>query len=90
MERFLLRAVTGLHMVAFGVFCLVASPVILFSFGVSAVRDGIESRWPGSERARAVSFWLELLAPFLLMTVLVVVLLYAIGRVRELQPQPKM
>ena len=82
MWRLLTRVATGLYMVAFAVSCLVALPVILFHLGVSAVRDGIEARWPGSDRARAFSFWLGLLAPVALLVVLVVVIEFVIPRVR--------
>jgi hypothetical protein len=85
MLRLLTRVATGIHMAVFAVFCLVASPVVLFHFGVSAVRDWIESRWPDSERARAVSFWLGLLAPIVLLAVLAVALGFAIARVRALK-----
>ncbi len=81
--RLLTRAVIGLYMAAFAVHCLVASPFILYMFGVSALRDRIEARWPDSDRAHAVSFWLGLLAPVVLLVVLTVVLGFAIVRARE-------
>jgi hypothetical protein len=71
-------------MAAFAVVCVTCSPIILFHLGVSAVRDRIEERWPDSERARAVSFWLGLLAPVVLLVVLVVALGFAIAHVRGL------
>ena len=49
MWRLFTSVATGLQMVAFAWLCLVASPVILFSFAVDAVRHGIEGRWPDSE-----------------------------------------
>jgi hypothetical protein len=72
-------------MTAFALFCLSASPVILFHFGVWSVREWIEARWPDSEWARAVSFWLGLLAPFVLLLVLAVVLAFAVAHVRALK-----
>jgi hypothetical protein len=85
MLRLLAQVATGVHMAAFAVFCLVASPMILFHFSVSALRDGIEARWPDSKRARAVSFWLGLLAPIALLAVLAVALGFTIARVRALK-----
>ena len=85
MRRLLARVTTGLQVVAFAWLCLVTSPVILLSFGVAAVRHGIEARWPDSDRARAVSFWLGLLAPVVLLVVLAVALGFAIAHVRALQ-----
>lgn len=85
MRRLLTRVATGLYMAAFAVFCLAASPIILFHFGVSAVRDRIEARWPDSDRARAVSFWLGLLAPVVLLVVLAVALGFAIAHVWALK-----
>lgn len=85
MRQLLTRVATALHMTAFAVFCLAASPVILFHFGVSAMRDRIERRWPDSERARAVGYWLGLLAPVMLLVVIAVALGFAIAHVRALK-----
>ncbi|HEY1191366.1 MAG TPA: hypothetical protein VGE74_27275 [Gemmata sp.] len=49
------------------------------------MRDRIESRWPDSKRAMAVSFWLGLLAPVALLVVVAVVLGFTIAHVRALK-----
>lgn len=85
MRQYLTRVTTGLHLAAFTVLCLAGAPIILFHFGVSAVRDRIEARWPESAGARAVSFWLGLLAPVVLLVVVTVVLGFAIAHVRALK-----
>ncbi|MDB5307739.1 MAG: hypothetical protein JWO38_1941 [Gemmataceae bacterium] len=85
MQRLLTRMALGLHIAAFAVACVVASPLILFRFGVFAVRDWIEERWPDSERARSVSFWFGLLAPVAFLVVLAIVLGFVIAKVRELK-----
>jgi hypothetical protein len=72
-------------MVEFAVMCVIGSPIILFHLGIAAVRDWIEARWPGSARARAVSFWLGLLAPVALVIVLLIVTALAFVRVRQLE-----
>ena len=73
------RTASVLSMVAFGVHCLVALPVILFKFAVDFVRDWIERKWPDSERARAVSFWIGLLAPLAMLVALAIALGFAIA-----------
>jgi hypothetical protein len=80
------RVMTGLYMAVFVVVCLLASPVILFKFGVDWVREWIEARWPDSRRALVISFWIGLLAPVLLNVVLVVLLLFAVARLRIKSP----
>jgi hypothetical protein len=77
------RVTTGVYLTLCALVCLACLPVVLFSLGVSALRDRIEARWPDSDRARAVSFWLGLLAPLALGEVPLVFLLFAIARPPE-------
>jgi len=83
--RLVSHFVPGLQVAVFVVVCLVASPVILFKFGVDWLRERIEARWPDSYRAQAVSFWIGLLAPAILCIVLIVVLVFAAARLRARQ-----
>ncbi len=76
------RLVSRLQVAMFVVVGLVASPVILFKFGVDWLCDRIEARWPDSHRAQIVIFWFRLLAPLVLCIVLTVLLMSAIGRLR--------
>ena len=57
---------------------LVLPFLLVTKFPIDALREWIERRWPDSERARAVSFWIGLLAPFVLILVLLVALGVAI------------
>lgn len=79
------RVATGFQIAAFTVICLAMSPVILLNFGIFAVQDWIVTRWPNSERARAVRFWLGLLAPIVLSLVLILAIGFAIAHVRALK-----
>ncbi len=85
MRRLVSNTVLGVQVAAFALVCLAASPLILFKFGVDWVRERIECRWPDSYRARAVSYWFGVLAPFVLCVVLLAVLSVMVLRVRELQ-----
>lgn len=85
MRRILANVALGFQVFVFALVCVVCSPAILFKFGVDWVRDGIEARWPDSDRARAVSFWVGLLAPLVLSAVLLLLVVILAVRVRELQ-----
>lgn len=71
-------------MAVFAVLCLAASPLLFFQWGIDWLGDRVVARWPGNARAEAVRFWLRLLAPIVLIAVLLVVLGFAIARVRTL------
>jgi hypothetical protein len=75
----------GLHVAFFAVVCVGALPVLLFMFGVNWVRDQIDARWPDSDRARAVRFWIGCLAPPLLLLIMLVITVIAALRVHELR-----
>ena len=85
MRRLVANTVLGFQVAAFAAVCLLGSPMILFKFGVDEVRRRIESRWPNSDRVRAISFWIGLLAPFVMCVVLAAALGIAVVRVRALQ-----
>jgi hypothetical protein len=87
LRRLVTNTVLGVQIAAFALVCVMASPMILFKFGVDWVRDRIEARWPDSERARAVSFWIGLLAPLVFCVVMLVVLIVLASRVRNLRQQ---
>lgn len=89
LRRFLSNIALGLQVFVFALVCVICLPMILFhilfQFGVDWVCEGIEARWPDSDWARAASFWVRLLAPFVLNAVLLVVVVVLALRVRELQ-----
>jgi len=77
----------GVYAVAFVTACLACTPFILFKFAVDWVGDRILATWPDSDRARAVRFWVRLLAPVAVNVVMLVILVIMVGRIRELQQQ---
>jgi TRAP-type C4-dicarboxylate transport system permease small subunit len=83
-RKYVTNVVLGVQVAAFAMVCIVCSPAILFKFGVDWVQERIETRWPGSEHARAVRFWIGLLAPALLCLVLLIVVIVLASGVGEL------
>ncbi len=84
--RLISGSVTGVLLVAFGLFCLLAFPGILVQFGVAWVREKIEATWPDSDRARAWSFWIGLLTPSVVLVLLLIVLILGIRWLRSFKP----
>ncbi len=74
MWRVLKGVATGVRMAYFALACLFGAPIILLDLGVSAVRERIETRWPKSRRARAISFWIGFLTPFIVLLLLAIAL----------------
>jgi hypothetical protein len=65
----LVKAVIVVEMVVLGI------PFFLLQSAVGRFRDWIERRWPESDRARTVSWWIGCLAPVLFMAGLIVAML---------------
>ena len=80
--RIISMALTTLMMTVFVLWCLAASPLLLFKFGVDWLTERLESKWPDSYRARVIPFWTRLLAPLAFLVILSAVLLLAIFHLR--------
>ena len=85
MRRLIHRIVVGFEMVVFACVLLLASPFILMKFGVDAIRGRIGDKWPDSDRAKAVSFWIGCLWPLVVAVVWLVICWLAVQHVRSLK-----
>src|SRR4051812_24911845 len=83
MRQWVSKVVFGLRVTASALACLAASPMLLFKDGVDWLRDSLEARWPDSQRAEAVSFWIGILSPVILCVSLATLLALVIARMED-------